>query len=439
MIERRSVVRPLSGECDARVVLTTETQMKTQAQIFFGDKGGRFIFWTKNPDLRSKINMSPLIRNGQCELAGHDSSQRISNQHDTKVANAYAVDLFAGAGGMSVGARQGGLRVAYSVEVDPNAAATYSWNHPETNIIQRDVRTVTADDFRERPNRRVDILFGGPPCQGFSTSNQKTRSSANPSNWLFTEYVRLVREMEPNWVIFENVKGLIETEQGFFFRTVKESFSSLGYTVTALVLNAADYGVPQRRERLFVVGSRKGCAITQPPKRRAKKVTVRDAIADLPSLKIGSSIDYLPYKRKPDSAYAEQVRGGLYECGNHFVSQNAPEIARRYHHVPQGGNWENIPAKLMTSYADRTRCHTGIYYRLREDAPSIVVGNFRKNMLIHPWEDRGLSVREAARLQSFPDSYRFYGSIGFQQQQVGNAVPPLLAKALFTHILDRYT
>ena len=355
-----------------------------------------------------------------------------------RVSSAYAVDLFAGAGGMSVGASLVGLHVAYSVEIDPNATVTYSHNHPETNIIQRDVSTVTADDLRDRHNRHIDILFGGPPCQGFSTSNQKTRSSANPVNWLFTEYVRLVRELEPSWVIFENVKGLIETEQGFFFRTVKESFSSLGYTVTALVLNAADYGVPQRRERLFVVGSRKGYTITKPPNRRAKKVTVRSAIADLPSLKIGASTDFLPYKGKPESAYGEQMRGGLDECGNHIVTNNAPEIARRYHHIPQGSNWKSIPAKLMTSYTDRTRCHTGIYHRLREDAPSIVVGNFRKNMLIHPWEHRGLSVREAARLQSFPDSYRFYGSIGFQQQQVGNAVPPLLAKALFSHIVNKY-
>lgn len=367
------------------------------------------------------------------------STHRLSNKHGIKATNAYAVDLFAGAGGMSVGAYQVGLQVAHSVEIDPNATLTYSRNHPETNIIQRDIRTVTADNLRDRPNRHVDILFGGPPCQGFSTSNQKTRSSSNPVNWLFTEYVRLVKEIEPSWVIFENVKGLIETEKGFFFRTVKESFSRLGYTITALVLNAADYGVPQRRERLFVVGSRKGRTITQPPNRRAKNVTVRNAIADLPSLKIGASTDFLPYKGKPESAYAEQMRGDLSECGNHIVTKNSQEIARRYRHVPQGSNWKSIPAKLMTSYTDRTRCHTGIYHRLREDTPSIVVGNFRKNMLIHPWEDRGLSVREAARLQSFPDNYRFYGSIGFQQQQVGNAVPPLLAKALFTHILDQYT
>lgn len=350
----------------------------------------------------------------------------------------YAIDLFAGAGGMSVGAHLAGIHVAFSVEVDPKAALTYSKNHPETEVIQRDVRNVTADDLRDRPNRGVDFLFGGPPCQGFSTSNQKTRSSGNPSNWLFEEYVRLVEEIQPRWVIFENVKGLIETESGFFFRKVKESFANLGYCTTAFVLNAADYGVPQRRERLFIVGSKSGLSITKPPKRRAKKVTVRNAIADLPSLEVGATKDFLPFKTAPKSVYAAEMRNGLVECGNHIVTNNNFEITQRYRYVPQGGNWENIPAEMMANYADRTRCHTGIYYRLKEDVPSIVVGNFRKNMLIHPWEHRGLSVREAARLQSFPDSYRFFGSIGFQQQQVGNAVPPLLAKALFGHILDKY-
>ena len=112
-------------------------------------------------------------------------------------------------------------------------------------------------------------------------------------------------------------------------------------------------------------------------------------------------------------------------------------ILERYKYIPQGGNWENIPNRLMKNYADKSRCHTGIYRRLKEDEPSVVIGNYRKNMLIHPTEDRGLSVREAARLQSFPDWFKFKGTIGSQQQQVGNAVPPLLAKAVFTSLMSQ--
>lgn len=130
------------------------------------------------------------------------------------------------------------------------------------------------------------------------------------------------------------------------------------------------------------------------------------------------------------------MRGSSIESSNNLVTKSSPEIIKRYRYVPQGGNWQNIPENLMNNYKDTTRCHTGIYHRLKEDEPSVVLGNFRKNMLIHPQQDRGLSVREAARLQSFPDWYEFVGSIGFQQQQVGNAVPPLLAKAVFTAIKE---
>ena len=138
---------------------------------------------------------------------------------------------------------------------------------------------------------------------------------------------------------------------------------------------------------------------------------------------------------EPISPYAKLMRGNSQQCHNNLVTKNSDYIIERYKHISQGENWEAIPQELMKNYKNVSRCHTGIYRRLKEDEPSIVIGNFRKNMLIHPWEDRGLSVREAARLQSFPDNFIFEGSIGYQQQQVGNAVPPLLAKAVFDHVL----
>ena len=129
------------------------------------------------------------------------------------------------------------------------------------------------------------------------------------------------------------------------------------------------------------------------------------------------------------------MRGRREGCCNNLVTKNADFVLERYRYVPEGGNWQNIPENRMDNYADRSRCHTGIYHRLTSKKPSIVIGNFRKNMLIHPDQDRGLSVREAARLQSFPDHYEFAGSIGFQQQQVGNAVPPILAREVFKAII----
>jgi DNA (cytosine-5)-methyltransferase 1 len=165
-------------------------------------------------------------------------------------------------------------------------------------------------------------------------------------------------------------------------------------------------------------------------------VTVREAIADLPVLRNGASVSSLRYRSAPVSEYARQMRGRLRICSNHLVTESHPDIIKRYWHVPQGGNWSDIPKRLMANYQDRSRCHTGIYRRLKWDEPSVVIGNFRKNMLIHPTQNRGLSVREAARLQSFPDWFEFHGSIGFQQQQVGNAVPPLLARAVFQVLID---
>ncbi|HCD7565049.1 TPA: DNA cytosine methyltransferase [Pseudomonas aeruginosa] len=347
------------------------------------------------------------------------------------------IDLFCGAGGMSIGAEMSGVDVRFAVEADPHAARTFRENHPGTTLLEQNIKNIKAQEhlrFERGPSPVV--IFGGPPCQGFSTSNQKNRNSDNPNNWLFKEYLRLVQEVMPDWVVFENVKGLIETESGYFLDEVLKGFESKGYTTSHFTLNSADFGVPQRRNRLFIIGSLHGTAVSQPTPTTLKHVTVREAIHDLPDLNNGDTRDLDYYPRPADSSYARKIRGKKARCWNNIVTNNAKHIIERYSHIPQGGNWEDIPSSLMGNYKDSSRCHTGIYRRLKENEPSVVIGNFRKNMLIHPWQDRGLSVREAARLQSFPDSFRFFGSIGFQQQQVGNAVPPLLAKAIFDLIMS---
>lgn len=346
------------------------------------------------------------------------------------------IDLFSGAGGMSIGAIASGIDVRYAVEIDKWAAATFSINHPSTQLFEKDVRNVNITDFRALDRTKQTTVFGGPPCQGFSTSNQKNRQFDNEKNWLFQEYLRVVKEVQPDWVVFENVKGLLETEGGYFLDAVLLGFKRAGYSTSHFILNSVDFGVPQRRNRLFIVGSLNGIELAPPTPVVTKAVTVKQAFADLPSLKNGDMSDEVAYPKAARSGYAKVLRGSLTSCHNNLVSANAPHVIERYAHIPQGGNWEDIPQHLMKNYADRTRCHTGIYRRLSEHEPSVVIGNFRKNMLIHPWLDRGLSVREAARLQSFPDQFRFAGSIGFQQQQVGNAVPPLLARAVFLRIKE---
>ena len=352
-----------------------------------------------------------------------------------KNAKMIGIELFSGAGGMGLGAALAGVDIKLAIEADPHAAYTYAHNHPNVKILVDKI-----ENFTEIPTyktKKPRILFGGPPCQGFSTSNQRTRTVNNPQNWLHMEFVRIARAWKPDWVVMENVKGVIETERGCFLNSMTDNLRKSGYVVTWWVLNAVEFGVPQRRYRLFIIGSLHGLCIEKPEPKDEKPVTVREAIVDLPDLPNGASHDLMPYKLKPISEYARKMRGGLKKCRNHIVTRNSPCIIKRYRHVPQGGNWTNIPISLMENYADRHNCHTGIYYRLRNDQPSIVIGNYRKNMLIHPEQDRGLSVREAARLQSFPDWYEFKGSIGFQQQQVGNAVPPLLAKSVFDAIIRK--
>jgi DNA (cytosine-5)-methyltransferase 1 len=341
------------------------------------------------------------------------------------------IDLFAGAGGMSVGAGLAGVEVKYAVEMDPHAAKTYRTNHPNTLLLQTDIRKVTGFDVPRGDESWV--LFGGPPCQGFSTSNQKTRSRSNPVNWLFEDYLRLVKVTLPGWVVFENVKGILETEGGLFVDQVVTGLEDLGYTVSTMLLNAMDFGIPQSRSRFFAVASLQGAKL-QPPTPEKSIVTVAQAIGDLPKLSNGANISRLRYHKAAKTPYAEMMRGALKSSENHLVSNNNPTVIERYSFIPQGGNWEHIPERLMKNYKNRLGCHTGIYHRLKEDDVSIVIGNYRKNMLVHPTLDRGLSVREAARLQSFPDHFTFEGSIGFQQQQVGNAVPPLLSRVIFDAI-----
>lgn len=347
------------------------------------------------------------------------------------------IDLFSGAGGMSHGAISAGIDVQHVIESDKFAALTYLTNHkPKYGLFNDDIRLFKPKHMFARDNEGL-VIFGGPPCQGFSTSNQRTRSSNNQSNWLFEEFIRLVAFHRPDWFIFENVKGILETENGIFVEQIVDRFEKLGYTISSQLLNAVDFGVPQKRNRFFIVGSLHRKHFKFPnPSSTSHPITTNEAIGDLPFLVTGASTCYLPYQTVTPSSYAKKMRGCNSEgCHNNLVTKNNDVIIKRYEHIPQGGNWENIPDDLMQNYTDKSRCHTGIYHRLIADEPSVVIGNYRKNMLIHPHQHRGLSVREAARLQSFPDTFIFKGSIGFQQQQVGNAVPPLLAQSIFKELI----
>lgn len=340
------------------------------------------------------------------------------------------IDIFSGAGGLSVGAEMAGIKIDLAIEYDKNSADTFSENHPNTPILIEDIRKVKFEKKYKNPF----IVFGGPPCQGFSASNLKTRNSENSNNTLFKEFIRTVKDLNPRWFLFENVEGITTFENGRVIKQLEEEFRALGYNTKFTVLTASDFGVPQNRNRFFMVGNRLGIDF-EFPKKSHKKITVKDAIIDLPVLNNGDSILELPYKDILQSDYAKVLRGDSVSSKQNFVSRNKDYVIERYKHIKQGENWKSIPKELMGNYKNSQNCHSGVYRRLDENKPSVVIANYRKNMLIHPTENRGLSVREAARIQSFPDNFVFRGSINHIQQQIGNAVPPILAKEIFQQII----
>lgn len=348
-----------------------------------------------------------------------------------------AVDIFSGAGGMSIGSIMAGIKPVLAVEFDKHAAKTYETNHPEVKVLAHDIKTVNP---LEHTKKNPFILFGGPPCQGFSVANTKTRNLDNQNNWMFKEYLRFVKDLEPDWFLFENVVGFKSFDKGKFAIEVEQELKNLGYQTNSTVLNASDFGVPQDRKRFFIVGHRKDKGAIEfdfTTLKKKKRVSVGEALADLPVLKNGDKLPESDYKHEALHPYTRIMRRKSKTAIQNFVTESKPHIVGRYRAIKQGENWKAAERKgLLNTYSSTKHTHSGIYKRLEANKPAVTIANYRKSMLIHPHEDRGLSLREAARLQSFPDHFIFQGTLSFQQQQVGNAVPPLLAKAIFDRIKE---
>jgi len=344
-----------------------------------------------------------------------------------------AVDIFSGAGGLSIGAEMSGIETVLAVEYDKYAADSFRQNHKETNVQNKDIRNVNPLEY---DIKNPFILIGGPPCQGFSISNTKTRNLDNPNNWMFKEYFRFLEKLEPEWFLFENVEGFKSFDNGNFAKNIENEFKALGYTTNSKVLCAADFGVPQKRNRFFIVGNRNGITFDFDSMKKTPHITVEEALSDLPkNLANGEKREICKYTKNPDTQFLKLMRKKSKAPTQNIVTKNKEYIIDRYKHIEQGNNWQSIPPELMLNYKDTKNMHSGIYRRLDSKKPSVVIANYRKSMLIHPDEHRGLSLREAARLQSFPDHIIFQGPLGYKQQQIGNAVPPLLAKAIFDRIL----
>ena len=353
-----------------------------------------------------------------------------------------AIDLFSGSGGLSEGFIQAGFHVIAAVDSDPFATETQRFNHTRhkhyrTEVLSQDIRHTKGllRNLYALGVKKADIIIGGPPCQGFSRANRQAGSQHHHLNQLFWKFVNIVDVYKPYVVVLENVGDLSNFKNGEVATDILFAFQDLHYKVEIYILNAINFGVPQNRKRIFFVATRKGIKIEYPRRRCVAPkdfVTVWEAISDLPSLNNGAREDELKYRRNRNlTPYQKRMRTPSNgHIRNNYVTLNNELVIERYSHIPQGGNWRDIPERLMENYTDKERCHQWIYRRLPENEPSITITNFRKNMLIHPRQDRGLSVREAARIQSFPDRFIFRGSLESQQQQVANAVPPLMARAV---------
>lgn len=351
------------------------------------------------------------------------------------------IDLFAGVGGLSYGLSRAGIAMRLGLEIDSNAAFNLKQNNSDMNVVISDICKVDPIKVLENGGLRkedIDVIAGGPPCQGFSQSNRRTRNITNPTNDLYKEYFKFVKCIRPEVFLLENVAGLKTLNKGETFRDILKIGNNLGYNIQCGIINAKDYGIPQRRNRIIFLGTRNRANKSLLKSKSTKIVTVREAIDDLPKIENGNDKNDLSYfKQSCLSAYQRKMRGkNSNNVNNNLVTKNGSLIIERYKHIPSGGNWRDIPPNLFSNYKNPENCHGWIYYRLKWDEPSVVVSNFRKNMLIHPEQHRGLSVREAARLQSFPDIYQFYGRLDFQQQLVANAVPPLLAEKIGKNITN---
>jgi DNA (cytosine-5)-methyltransferase 1 len=287
------------------------------------------------------------------------------------------IDLFAGVGGLSYGLSEAGIDMQLGVDIDSVAAFNLKQNNRNMDIVVADIRNLDPIQLIKSKGYMIgdiDIIVGGPPCQGFSRSNHRTRNAGNPENDLYKEYFRFVRHIQPEVFLFENVDGLITLNKGQIFQDILKTGFNLGYHIYWKVINSEDFGVPQKRNRIFILGTKKKADISLSSKSENSIVSVREAIDDLPFIENGNSISELPYSKNSNlSPYQIKFRNKYNKkVRNNLVTKNGEIIIERYKHIPSGGNWKSIPSSLFKNYRNPQNCHGWIYYRLRWDQPSVV-------------------------------------------------------------------
>ncbi len=338
------------------------------------------------------------------------------------------IDLFCGAGGFAVGCSWSGFESVLGIDHFEPAMRTWSYNHPKAIGCLGDITKIdpqkVKDLLQSKGIQKINLITGGVPCQGFSIANRKHNDN-DERNFLFLEYMKFVKVFDPDYIILENVSGMRSTAGGQFEKNIKEYMDSLGYTTTVDLLNAADFGVPQIRQRLIFVGVKRNRGLVEKYKFPEGKFknnprTVKDAISDLPEL--GNNEGISKYTKPAKSEYQKLMKGkGEIQCisypqklSNHISPNHPQETIDKIAATEQG-------KPMYPKFKQRIR--------LRENTPSPtqLAGGIRPQFQFgHPTQPRGLTIRERARIQSFPDSYVFLGGTVQERVQTGNAVPPLL-------------
>lgn len=325
------------------------------------------------------------------------------------IKNPNYIDLFSGSGGFSLGFDEMNFNNLFSIDIEPSFCETYVENFPNHNLIQKDISKLKDEEIINfTNNNEIDVVIGGPPCQGFSIAGNIGRRFIEDSrNQLFREFARVVSIAKPKYFVMENVARLYTHNNGETRKEIIAVFEKMGYYVECKILNSADYGVAQVRKRVIFIGNKKTKQIIFPEKNTLKLKTVKD------------ELDYLP---KLNSGEKSNIP-------NHFAMKHSEQMLHKMSFVSDGGNRDEIPETFRPKSGDVRK-----YIRYNSNLPSVcVTGDMRK--IFHYNQNRALTVRELAKLQSYPDDFIFKGTSISQQQQVGNSVPPLLAKAIAKSIL----
>jgi DNA (cytosine-5)-methyltransferase 1 len=386
-----------------------------------------------------------------------DAPTAIRRRKEPDIGLRSVIDLFCGVGGFSAGFEATGeFEVVAGVDLLGDRLATFTANHRSANAYGSDIRAVKAETI-DSENPRPFVIIGGPPCQGFSSLRPYRNVEWNDQrNNLGEEFCRIVAALQPDWLVFENVVGLLTHDQGRTYNALLGAFEELGYRISARVLNGAFHGLPQKRERLFIVGSRRGKAFGWPQASHhhdhrsmvgespllitpepgflgntEPAVTVVDAIGDLPAVRSGEAKSEYG-EGSLASRYSEIIRAGAEKLTLHEATAHSPAMLRIIQHA--GENINCLPPGMVTS--GFSTC----YSRLAGDKPAnTITVNFvhpASNRCIHPVQDRALTPREGARLQGFYDTFEFCGTRSQVVKQIGNAVPPLMGRIIAEAILE---